>query len=164
MSTNNDWPGLWPRLRHYQVPTEMNRVEIQTLAPRSCRCARESSESASMQRLTRSPMFTAPARASQLSTLPHPSRALHGAIKFCGLRITIRLQPADLGRIFLKFPNKLQQPHVSDAKLLSPSTSRRPAGVATGPPPQRKSPDHELLFLAAPRPRRMVSLALKRFS
>ncbi len=106
----------------------------------------------------------APARATQLPAVPHPLCVFLSAIELLGRRIAISLESPHFARICLKFPNKLQQPHVSDAKLLSPSASRWPAGVATGPPPQRESPDHELLFLAAKRSRWMISLTLKRFS
>jgi hypothetical protein len=106
----------------------------------------------------------APARATQLPAIAHRFRILLGPTELLERWIAIRLQSAHIGGICLKFPNKLQQPHVSDAKLLSPSTGRRPAGVATGPPPQCEWPDHEHFLWAAPRPRRMISATGPRFS
>jgi hypothetical protein len=106
----------------------------------------------------------APARATQLPAVLHPLRVFLSAIELLRRWIAISVESPHFARICLKSPNKLQQPHVTDAKLLSPTTSRRLAGVATGPPPQRESPYHELLFLAAKRPRWMISLTLKRFS
>lgn len=70
-----------------------------------------------------------------LLTLAHgpcmnPSRVFSGAIEFCGPRITILLQPAHFVRIFLKFPNKLQEPHVTDTKFSGPGAAGGLAVVA----------------------------------